>query len=70
MSDLLTPYCASSTSNGINYAHTFYAATEEDAIRIAELNGWIYDGQVLFENELTNGEVAIMEREIFQKTEH
>jgi hypothetical protein len=70
MNDLLTPYCASSTSNGITYGHTFYAATEDDAIRISELNGWVYDGEVLFEYDLTDGECAMMEREIFQKTEH
>jgi hypothetical protein len=68
--DLVNAYCASSVSNGITYAHTFYAATEEDAIRISELNGWIYDGEVCFEFELDDGEVAMMERDIFQKTEH
>lgn len=58
MTDMHRPFCATSVDeNGIVYSHTFWAPTMDEAIAITEKNGWTYDGELVYEEVVTDEEL-------------
>ena len=64
------PYAASSTIDGTEFAHTYYAPTQEDAERIAEENGWRFEGEIIDEIWISDEELAEITGSVKPETVH
>lgn len=65
----LTPaFCAESTRDGIDFAHTYHAPDVKTAVKIAERNGWRFLGELIETVEITDSEVAMFERDVMGHT--
>lgn len=63
-------FCAESEKDGVVFAHTYDATDSETAERIAESYGWTFLGELHETVEVTDGEVAMFERDITESTIH